>query len=139
MSQNPIPQGNYRPAVRFGSLVFTAGMTPRKNGVLLQSGKVTPDQPPEAFREAARQAACNALTAAQNCLEEGESILQILSLTVYVNASPDYTTHAKIGDLVSDYLLEQLGQARLGPRAAIGMATLPGNAPLEVQLTAAVG
>lgn len=139
MSQNPIPQGNYRPAVRFGSLVFTAGMTPRKNGVLLQSGKVTPDQPPEAFREAARQAACNALTAAQNCLEEGESILQILSLTVYVNASPDYTTHAKIGDLVSDYLLEQLGQAGIGPRAAIGMATLPGNAPLEVQLTAAVG
>lgn len=139
MSQNPIPQGNYRPAVRFGSLVFTAGMTPRKNGVLLQSGKVTPDQPPEAFREAARQAACNALTAAQNCLEEGESILQILSLTVYVNASPDYTTHAKIGDLVSDYLLEQLGQAGIGPRAAIGVATLPGNAPLEVQLTAAVG
>ena len=139
MSQNPIPQGNYRPAVRFGSLVFTAGMTPRKNGVLLQSGKVTPDQPPAAFREAARQAACNALTAAQNCLEEGESILQILSLTVYVNASPDYTTHAKIGDLVSDYLLEQLGQAGIGPRAAIGMATLPGNAPLEVQLTAAVG
>ena len=139
MSQNPIPQGNYRPAVRFGSLVFTAGMTPRKNGVLLQSGKVTPDQPPEAFREAARQAACNALTAAQNCLEEGESILQILSLTVYVNASPDYTTHAKVGDLVSDYLLEQLGQAGIGPRAAIGMATLPGNAPLEVQLTAAVG
>ena len=139
MSQNPIPQGNYRPAVRFGSLVFTAGMTPRKNGVLLQSGKVTPDQPPEAFREAARQAACNALTAAQNCLEEGESILQILSLTVYVNASPDYTTHAKIGDLVSDYLLEQLGQAGIGPRAAIGVATLPGNVPLEVQLTAAVG
>ena len=44
MSQNPIPQGKYKPAVRHGGLIFTAGMTPRKNGVLLMSGKITPDQ-----------------------------------------------------------------------------------------------
>ena len=139
MSQNPIPQGNYRPAVRFGSLVFTAGMTPRKNGVLLQSGKVTPDQPPEAFREAARQAACNALTAAQNCLEEGESILQILSLTVYVNAAPGFTAHPKVGDLASGWLYDQLGEAGVGARAAVGVASLPGDAPVEIQLVAAAG
>jgi len=42
MSQNPIPQGKYKPAVRHGGLIFTAGMTPRKNGVLLMSGKITP-------------------------------------------------------------------------------------------------
>lgn len=41
MSQNPIPQGKYKPAVRHGDLIFTAGMTPRKNGVLLMSGKIT--------------------------------------------------------------------------------------------------
>lgn len=45
MSQNPIPQGKYKPAVRHGGLIFTAGMTPRKNGVLLMSGKITPDHP----------------------------------------------------------------------------------------------
>ena len=133
---NPIPQGKYKPAVRKGNLIFTAGMTPRKNGVLLMSGKITPDRPLEDYREAVIQAAFNALTAARNTLKEGERIVQILSLTVYLNASPDYTTHAKVGDIASNWLYEQLG---VGPRAAIGVATLPGNAPVEIQLVAAAG
>ena len=123
MSQNPIPQGKYKPAVRHGGLIFTAGMTPRKNGVLLMSGKITPDRPLEDYREAVIQ----------------ERIVQILSLTVYLNASPDYTTHAKVGDIASNWLYEQLGEAGVGPRAAIGVATLPGNAPVEIQLVAAAG
>lgn len=137
MRQNPIPQGKYKPAVRYGSLIFTAGMTPRKDGVLLMAGKITPDQPLEAYQEAVIQAASNALTAAQNTLAPGERIVQILSLTVYLNASPDYTTHAKIGDIASNWLYDQLGEAGIGPRAAIGLATLPGNAPVEIQLVAA--
>ena len=139
MSQNPIPQGKYKPAVRHGDLIFTAGMTPRKNGVLLMSGKITPDRPLDDYREAVIQAASNALTAAQNTLKEGERIVQILSLTGYLNASPDYTTHAKVGDIASNWLYEQLGEAVIGPRAAIGLATLPGNAPVEIQLVAAAG
>ena len=137
MAKNPVPQGKYRPAVRHGDLIFTAGMTPRKDGQLILSGKITPDVPVETWREAVRQAAANALTAARNCLEEGESIVQVLSLTVYVNASPDYRTHAKIGDLASGYLFEELGDAGIGARAAIGVATLPGDAPVEIQLIAA--
>lgn len=85
------------------------------------------------------QAASNALTAAQNTLASGERIVQILSLTVYLNATEDYTTHAKIGDIASNWLVEQLGEAGIGARAAIGLATLPGNAPVEIQLVAAVG
>ena len=115
MSQNPIPQGNYRPAVRYGNLIYTAGMTPRRNGVLIQSGKIRPDRPLDDYREAIIQAASNALTAARNTLREGERIAQILSLTVYLNATPDYTTHAKVGDIASDWLVEQLQLcARLG-------------------------
>ena len=92
---------------------------------------------PEDYRDAVIQAASNALTAAQNTLDEGEKIVQILSLTVYLNATEDYTTHAKVGDIVSGWLYEQLGDAGVGARAAIGLATLPGNAPVEVQLVAA--
>lgn len=138
MNQNPIPQGKYKPAVRHGNIIVTAGMTPRKDGVLIASGKVLPDEPVESYRTAVTQAASNALTAASNCLAEGESICQILSLTVYINATADYTTHAKIGDLASEYLYQQLGEAAIGPRAAIGVASLPGNAPVEIQLVAAV-
>ena len=127
MSQNPIPQGKYKPAVRHGGLIFTAGMTPRKNGVLLMSGKITPDRPLEDYREAVIQAAFNALTAARNTLKEGERIVQILSLTVYLNASPDYTTHAKVGDIASNWLYEQLGEA--GHRGGHPPRERPGGDP----------
>ena len=135
----PIPQGKYKPAKRHGDLVFTAGMTPRKDGVLMMSGKISPDVPLDTYRPAIRQAAENALAAARSCLNEGEQILQILSLTVYVNATDDYTAHAKVGDVVSEYLYEQLGDGGIGPRAALGMGTLPANAPVEVQFICAVG
>ena len=127
MSKNPIPQGKYKPAVRYGNLIFTAGMTPRKDGVLLMSGKISPDRPLDDYRDAVIQAASNALTAAQNTLGEGEKIVQILSLTVYLNATEDYTTHAKVGDIVSGWLYEQLGDAGIGARAAIG----PGHPPRQ--------
>lgn len=126
MSKNPIPQGKYKPAVRYGNLIYTAGMTPRKDGVLLMSGKISPDRPLDDYRDAVIQATSNALTAAQNTLAEGEKIVQILSLTVYLNATPDYTTHAKVGDIASGWLYEQLGDAGIGARAAIALATLPG-------------
>ena len=137
MSQNPIPQGKYKPAVRYGNLIYTAGMTPRKDGVLLMSGKISPDRPLDDYREAVIQATSNALTAARNTLTEGEKVGQILSLTVYLNAAPDYTTHAKVADIASQWLYEQLGDAGIGTRAAVGLATLPGDAPVEVQLVAA--
>ena len=83
---NPIPQGKYVPATRFGNFIFTAGMTSRKNGVLMKSGKIGLSADLEEYREAVVQAAKNALTAAENKLEEGEKLVQILSITVYVNA-----------------------------------------------------
>ena len=135
MSKNPVPQGMYKPAVRFGDLIFTAGMTPRKDGVLLSAAKLTiADQlDPEAHRREVRQAA-------ENCLEEGEKIVQILSLTVYINADPRFTKHPRIADLASEYLVERLGpDAGIGARAAVGVASLPGNAPVEIQLIAAAG
>ena len=109
----PIPQGKYVPATRFGSLIFTAGMTPRKNGVLILSGKVTAEQPLESYRDAVYQAASNALIAAQNQLTAGEKIKQVLLLNVYVNAAPDFQAHSKLG-------------------------SLPGEAPVEIQMICAV-
>ena len=100
------------------------------------SGKVESGVSVEDYRQAADQATANALNAALSCVQPGEKITQILSLTVYINAAPDFTSHAKIGDLVSDYLYEKLGDAGIGARAAIGMGTLPGNAPVEVQFIA---
>jgi len=135
---NPIPQGQYVPATRFENLIFTAGMTPRVNGVLMREGKVCADVPAEEYREAVRQAAKNALTAARNKLAEGERIAQLMSITVYINSAEQFTKHSKIADLASAYFCEELGEAGVGSRAAIGVASLPGNAPVEISIVAAV-
>lgn len=136
---NPIPQGKYVPATRFGDLIVTAGMTPRKNGALIQTGRVLKDVPLEDYKDAVRQAAENALTAARNQLAEDERIVRVLSMTVYVNAEDGFTSHAKIADFASDYLNEELGAASPMARVSIGVATLPGNAPVEIQLMCGVG
>ena len=63
---NPIPQGKYVPATRFGNMIFTAGMTPRNNGVLIRTGKVKASDDIADYKDAVVQAAKNALTAAKN-------------------------------------------------------------------------
>ena len=136
---NPIPQGMYVPANRFENMIFTAGMTPRDNGVLIKTGKIAIADPIEDYRECVRQAAKNALTAARNKLEEGEHIARILLITVYVNAEEGYSTQAKIADHASEYFCEELGEAGIGSRAAVGVASLPGNAPVEISIICAVG
>ena len=135
---NPVPQGKYVPATRFENLIYTAGMTPRKNGVLIQKGKVSSDLPADTYKEAVRQAAANALTAARSLLADREEFEQIVSLTVYLNAEDGFEAHSTLADFASDYLYEQLGSKGIGSRAAVGVASLPGNAPVEIQLIAAV-
>lgn len=137
-NSNPIPQGNYAPASRFGNLIYTAGMTPRNNGILIQSGKVSADQPIGTYKEAVIQAVANALTAAQNILSEQERLEHILALNVYINAEETFQAHSSLADYASEYLSKELGNAGIGSRAAIGVASLPGNAPVEIQLIASI-
>ena len=137
---NPIPQGKYVSASRFGNIIYTAGMTPRDNGVLIQSGKINTTEPLSIYKAAVRQAAANALTAAVNELtkQERPEQLQVLLLNIYVNAEETFEAHAKLADFASEYLFETMGNAGIGSRAAIGVASLPGNAPVEIQMVATV-
>lgn len=135
---NPIPQGKYVPATRFGNIIFTAGMTPRKNGVLIREGKIQISDSVENYTMAVRQAAKNALTAAKNKLEDGEKIGCLLSITVYVNAQEGFTSQSKIADIASEYFYEELKEAGVGSRAAVGVSSLPGNAPVEISIVAGV-
>jgi len=137
-NDNPVPQGRYIPANRYGSLIFSAGMTPREKGALILSGKVIASRPLDSYRTAVRKATANALTAAINTLDGGENLDRIITMTVYINAEEGYTLHAKIADFASEYLSEKLGQAGVVSRVAVGVASLPGDAPVEIQLVAAV-
>ncbi|MGD8189074.1 RidA family protein [Brevibacillus ginsengisoli] len=135
---NLIPQGKYVPASRVGNMIYTAGMTPRTNGVLIQSGKVSAEKPVDTYKQASIQAVTNALTAARNLLTEHEKLEQIVSLTVYINAEETFEAHSSLADFASEYLYEELGSAGVGSRAAIGVASLPGNSSVEIQLIASV-
>lgn len=137
-SAQPVPQGLYVPAVRHGNLVFTAGMTPRKNGALQFKGPVLAASDPTLQREAVELACRNALTAVQMQLAQDERIAAILSMTVYIAAEPGFTAHSKLADLASEFLRGELGERGIGSRAAVGVANLPGDATVEIQLVAAV-
>ena len=137
-NDQPVPQGKYKPAVRNAELIYTSGMTPRQSGKLLYSGKIRTGDPIESHRDAVRLATKNALIAANALLEEGESITMILQLSVYLNAEPDFTAHPKIADYASELLMEQLGAGSIGSRVAIGVASLPSDAPVEITLIAKV-
>ncbi|MEE4314210.1 MAG: RidA family protein [Desulfofustis sp.] len=134
----PIPQGRYVPAVRHADLIYTSGMTPRKAGKLLYSGKIRAGDPVESHRDAVRLATTNALLAARACLQEGEKLSVILQLTVFLNAEPDFSEHSTIADYASETVIEHLGPGSIGSRAAVGVASLPANATVEVVLTGSV-
>lgn len=138
MKHPPKPQGKYIPASRHRELVYTSGMTPRDNGTLLFNGKVKVSEPVETYREAVRLATGNALGAARSVLSDGECIEKVVTLTVFIAAEEGFQTHARVADFAAEYLYEELGECGIGSRAAIGVATLPGDAPVEIQLVAAI-
>ncbi|RUZ75214.1 RidA family protein [Mesorhizobium sp. M7A.F.Ca.US.006.01.1.1] len=136
---NPVPQGLYKPAIRWRDQIFTSGMTPRENGILVAQGVIGVDDPLDRYRQAVVLACQNAIAAAQNLLAPGEEIAQVLSMTVFLAADAGFQSHSKVADFASDHLFAEFGQRGIGSRAAIGVASLPGNAPVEIQLTVAAG
>lgn len=134
----PIPQGKYIPANRYGNIIYSAGMTPRENGRLIMAGKVSAANDIEHYKAAVILAASNALVAVESMVGAQEQLVKILTMTVYINAEPDYVDHAKLADFASEFLCDKLGEAGVVSRAAIGVASLPSNAPVEIQLVAAV-
>ena len=101
-------------------------------------GAVLRSVPVEAYQAAVELATKNALTAARLLVASSERIKGILNLTVYILAEPEFTAHARLADFASAYLQREIGEEGIGCRAAVGVASLPGNAPIEIQLVAIV-
>lgn len=131
------PQGLYSPATRHGDLIFSAGMTPRCNGEMLFEGPVAAEADPRDYRDAVILASRNPLAAVKSQLA-GEWVSKIVNLTIYIAAEPGFRAHSKIADFGSEYLDRELGTSNPAARAGVGVASLPGNAALELQLIVAV-
>lgn len=131
----PAPQGRYVAATATDALVLTAGMTPRVDGVLQHVGRVGQDVSLDEARDAARVAVSNALAAAGDEVGSLDGIARALRLVVFVNAAEGFTQHSVVADAASERMVEVLGDRGVVVRTAVGVASLPGGACLEVELT----
>lgn len=134
----PQPAGAYAVARRVGGLVYTAGMTPRRGGSLVATGLLGDEISVESGRELTTLATERALDAAASILQPGESLVGVLSLTVFLAATPNFTEHSGVADAASAVVADRMHGAPLPVRAAVGVASLPGSAPVEVQLVVEV-
>lgn len=132
--------GHYRPAVVTGNTVISAGMTPRVDGAIVVSGCVGSDERAgdisvERAADLAGHSVRRAIDACRQVLPEHTALTRPIALTVYVRARADFTRHSEVADGASAVLAERFG-GQVPARAAIGVSSLPGGAPVEVVLTA---
>jgi enamine deaminase RidA (YjgF/YER057c/UK114 family) len=132
------PVGAYRPAVRSGSLVFTAGQVPVVDGRLAATGKVGAEIGVEEAAGLARTCVLNAL-AAVNELVGIDEVRRMVKVTGFVASSPGFTAQPAVVDGASALLGEVFGEAGEHARSAVGVAELPMNSPVEVEIVCEVG
>jgi hypothetical protein len=113
-------------------------MTPRSGNTLLFEGVIGQDEDPETLKEAVVKATDNAVSAFMTCMREGEQVSQLHHVVVYIAAEPGFAKHAAVADHASRHLLRLFGEETIGSRAAIGVASLPSNAPVEISINVIV-
>ena len=133
-----IPVGAYLPAVRTGNLVFTAGQLPLLEGKIPFIGKVDGSVTPEQAKEMAQICALNALAAVE-LVAPVDSIVKIVRVVGYVNGVPGFIAAPGVVNGASELFIHIFGDVNgKHARSAIGVAELPLDAPVEIELTVEV-
>jgi enamine deaminase RidA (YjgF/YER057c/UK114 family) len=130
----PEAAGAYVPATRTANLVFTAGQLPFENGELRMTGKVGDAVSADEAYEAARLCALNALAAAAAGAGRLNGISRVVKVTGFVASAPGFNAQPRVVNGASDLIGELFGEAGLHARSAVGVAELPLDAPVEVEL-----
>lgn len=127
------PAANYVPFALTGSLLMTSGQLPLVGGKLAHSGLLGRDLDLEKGQEAARLCAINILAQAKNALGDLERIERIVKITAFVASMPGFTQQHLVANGASDLLVEALGERGRHARSAVGVASLPLDAPVEIE------
>lgn len=128
------PLAAYVPASKTGKLVFTAGQLPLVDGKIPHVGKVGKDVSQEDAKEMAKVCALNAM-AALNLVDDVDNVTKIVRIVCYVNGAPGFNNQPFVANGASELFKELWGEAGVAARSAIGVAELPLDAPVEVELT----
>jgi enamine deaminase RidA (YjgF/YER057c/UK114 family) len=132
------PLAAYVPAARHGDLVWTAGQLPFVAGQLELTGKVGAEVEPAAAADLARTCALNALAAIKAEIGDLDRIVRVVKVVGFVASTPDFTGQPGVVNGASQLLGEVFGEAGKHARSAVGVASLPMDAPVEVELVVAV-
>ncbi len=128
------PVAAYLPAVRTGDYVYTSGQLPLVDGKLRVTGKVGESVSPREAASLARVCALNALAAAASVTGGLDAIARVVKVTGFVASAPGFTGQAQVVNGASEFLIEVLGDAGRHARSAVGMAVLPLDSPVEVEM-----
>ena len=128
------PVAAYVPAIRTGNLVFTAGQLPLIDGAIPSTGKVGTKVSVDEAKRLAQVCALNALAAVETVAEVNK-IVKVVRVVGYVNGEPGFISQPAVINGASELYLHIWGEAGKHARSAIGVAELPLDAPVEVELT----
>ena len=130
----PAPTANFVRAVRTGNLVFLAGHGPQKPDGTSVTGKLGKDLSIEEGQEAARYVAITLLSALKEEIGDLDRVQRIVKVHGMVNGTPDFTDQPKVMNGFSDFIVEVFGEKGKHARAAVGMASLPSNIAVEIEM-----
>jgi enamine deaminase RidA (YjgF/YER057c/UK114 family) len=128
------PLAAYVPAVQTGDFVYTSGQLPMVAGKLGLTGKVGAEVTAEEAKEQAKICAINALAAVKSVIGDLDRIERVVKVVGFVASAPDFTGQPGVVNGASELLGEVLGDAGVHARSAVGVAVLPLDAPVEVEI-----
>ncbi|MHB1172653.1 MAG: RidA family protein [Lacisediminihabitans sp.] len=128
------PVAAYIPAVVTGNLVFTSGQLPFVAGVLPAAGKVGAEVSAETAKDLARVCVLNALAAAKSAIGSLDRVTRVVKVVGFVSSEPSFTGQPGVINGASDLLVDIFGDAGVHARSAVGVAVLPLDSPVEVEL-----
>ncbi|NDL60436.1 RidA family protein [Phytoactinopolyspora mesophila] len=128
------PVASYVPAVRTGSYIYTSGQLPLRDGDLMRTGKVGAEVSPEEAHECAQQCALNALAAVRAEAGELSAITRVVKVVGFVASAAGFTAQPQVINGASELLGKVFGDAGQHARSAVGVAVLPLDAPVEIEM-----
>lgn len=133
------PAAAYVPTVRTGPHVYVSGQVPVVQGKLPATGKVGAEVDPEKAKDLARTCALNALAAIKAEVGDLSAVKRVVKVLGFVASAPDFTGQPQVVNGASELLIDVFGEAGKHARSAVGMAALPLDAPVEVEMIVEVG
>ena len=132
------PVAAYVPAVRSGSYVYTSGQLPMVAGALAATGKVGAEVSAEDAKALAATCALNAIAAVKSIVGDLDKVVRVVKVVGFVASTPDFTGQPGVVNGASELLGAAFGDAGVHARSAVGVAVLPLDAPVEVEIVVEV-